>query len=94
MIYSFESTEYNLYNIIDAKNIFNKLSEVYEIEDKNELSLKIKEVIKKPKEFNELCENLEVEIKEMFIILPHIFPDIFTNKRTVSSISKIYKKIK
>jgi len=85
------NSEDSLIMDIDSKYVYKNIIKEFETADEEILNVKIKEVIKKPKEFNNLCERLNIEQTEVFLILNNLFPKIFT-KRTLNSITRLYNK--
>ena len=75
---------------IDAKEFLHELECYFEIVDYDELSLKVKQVVKTPKDFYALCDFFEIKDKEMFVLLQAMFEEVF-NKRLLTSLHKIYK---
>ena len=90
MIYNFgmKNNEITVMNI-DSKEFLEELECYFAILDFEELSLKIKHVVKQPDQFYKLCDDFEIEDKEMFILLQYTFVEVF-NKRMLTSLHKIY----
>ena len=91
MIYSFgmKGNETVCMNI-DSAEFLDELECYYALLDFTELSLKIKTVVKTPDQFYKLCDDFEIEDKEMFLLLQYTFVEVF-NKRMLTSLHKIYK---
>lgn len=92
MIYTFgKNTEKELLLQIDSHELLENLKLFYSMSDLGLIQAKIKIVIKKSKEFYVLCNMFKMDKKELLVLLNELFPDLFYNKRTLSSLSKIYK---
>jgi len=92
MFYAFgKNTERELFMDIDGRELMTRLRSIYGIREQVKLQAKLKVVIKRKKDFYELCDILNITKQEMFTLLNSVFPDLFCNKRTLSSLSKLYK---
>ena len=90
MIYNFgmKNNEITIMNI-DSQNFLRELECYFAILDFEELSLKVKQMVKQPDQFYKLCDDFEIKDKEMFLLLQYTFVDVF-NKRMLTSLHKIY----
>ena len=92
MLYAFgKNTEKELFMDMDGRELIFRLREIYGIRDRAKLQAKLKVIIKRKNDFYSLCDSINITKQEMFVLLNSIFPDLFCNKRTLSSLSKLYK---
>ena len=80
-----------LYMEIDSKEMMVKIEDYLDETDHIALGLKVKHVLKKPKEFKKMQDEFKIEAIDFLLILQNMFPEIFT-KRMLTSLRKLYNE--